>query len=384
MRLSVILMVAALSLQEARLTPAFGTSQVNDVIEVIDVIDVIQCIVILVLHTIAVIIAKAAIYVCIDVLYAAIRLVLMVSACVKAAAVRSAKTMTELLRRCGMSLLLRCAALKPTLSHEYSKRMMRERIRRAKWDVVRRNGMNLKTASRNARNDYGLVLAAIEHNPTNFRFADKKLKDDEGLKKAAKVMPMRREVDRIVLSKRFALGEASSEFSTRVILALRSHEYFKHFTIYNPDSYNKGFCGPKRYVTSLEWPCRGTEGTCASTFCMADGHPTPKSCWRYSYRWHEMRPTEEANVQGFLLQIREFDMNEYKMTGRTVLRLGDGQRIEEEMARAVALPIYVIDQCDINENENGVRPSSIDALAQEVRRSASGSSRPCGLRPPCG
>jgi len=200
------------------------------------------------------------------------------------------------------------------LELEHAKAMALERDRKAKWAHVRQHGMELEHASQSEKQDYGLVLAAVEHNPRNLRYADKKLRGDEGLQKAGGFASMKREPDRIVLSKRFALGEASSDFSTSVLIALRNHEYFKGMTIYNPDTFDKGFCGPKDEVTSTEWPCRGTEETCARQFCMADGHPTPKSCWRFSYRWHEKLASERAD-RGFLLQIREFDIEEYARTG---------------------------------------------------------------------
>jgi len=252
---------------------------------------------------------------------------------------------------------------------EHAEAMRCEGDRKAKWAHVRLNGMELEHASPSEKADYGLVLAAVQHNPRTLRYADKKLRKDEGLQKAARMLPMKHQVDRIILSKRFALGEASSDFSTSVLLALRVHEFFKNMTIYNPDTFDKGFCGPKDpkdAVTSPGWPCRGTEDTCAGQLCMADGHPTPKSCWRYSYRWHE-KLSSERSVRGFLLQIREFDMEEYRKSGKTEVKLGNGQKLEEQMAESVGLQVFPITQIDIDENKTGVRRSSIDALACEVQ-----------------
>merc|ERR1712232_200728 len=168
---------------------------------------------------------------------------------------------------------------------------------------------------------------------------------------------------RLIFSKRFAKGEDCSDFSTSVIEALYSHAYFKDFKCYNPDAFNKTFCGRSGEETSLMWPCRGTQETCAAPACTKDGHPTSKSCWRFSYCWHEKAATD---VNGFLVQIVEFDMGEWRKHGKLVLKIGDGQKIEEAMARDMNLKVFKIKQLRIEENDKGVNPASLDELAAEV------------------
>jgi len=61
----------------------------------------------------------------------------------------------------------------------------------------------------------------------------------------------------------------------------------------------------------------------------ANGNMTPKktSCWRFAFRFHQ-RESKESN--GFMIQVEEWE-------GKG---LGDGQKMETEMARDVGLKVF--------------------------------------------
>merc|ERR1712129_38201 len=76
-------------------------------------------------------------------------------------------------------------------------------------------------------------------------------------------------------------------------------------------------------------PCRGTSSTCgiseAENMDPKTGRPCSTSCWRLAFRFHQ----EECKAtKGFMIQVEE------------PAGLGDGQKIETEMARQVGLKLF--------------------------------------------
>ena len=85
----------------------------------------------------------------------------------------------------------------------------------------------------------------------------------------------------------------------------------------------------------MDWPCRGTYGTCRKEPPLKTGKPTFECCWRYSFRWH----LEEARrTNGFMLQIVDL----CEKDGKKEYQLGDGQKIETVMANQVGTKIFRI------------------------------------------
>jgi len=53
--------------------------------------------------------------------------------------------------------------------------------------------------------------------------------------------------------------------------------------------------------------------------------PGEKSCWRFTFRFHQ---EESKETNGFMIQVQEMD------------GLGDGQKLETELAREVGLKVF--------------------------------------------
>jgi hypothetical protein len=112
---------------------------------------------------------------------------------------------------------------------------------------------------------------------------------------------------------------------------LKQQDYFENgsFVVYSPNAFDKSTCDPE--WTRFEWPCRGTYDTCMFDSSLKTGVPQPKGCWRYSFRYQ----LEEAKrTNGFMAQIADFVISEWGHV------LGDGQKIEREMAQHMGVKIF--------------------------------------------
>jgi len=203
------------------------------------------------------------------------------------------------------------------------------------------------------------VLEAVSQSPEALKYAHESLKQDHDLLRVCGYEEEKPTDDRrlICISKKFSLHDTASDFSARMVRSLLLNPYWRSNNLrpYNPDGFNKGFCCEKPgnagdvdwdRVTELDYPCRGAlqgPGECTRKVCLKDGRPTTGSCWRYSYKWH----LELAQNSGFMLQIVELQDG--------VLKLGDGQKIEQSMALELGVNILRIQEphSDVDFNELG-------------------------------
>merc|ERR1712008_362575 len=100
---------------------------------------------------------------------------------------------------------------------------------------------------------------------------------------------------------------------------------------YNPNAWCKEYCGHDLNYTSTDNPCKGTLNTCnfdrSKNQTFVDGRAVlgERSCWRFAFRFH----MEECKANnGFMLQVEEIG------------GLGNGQKIETEMAQEVGIKIF--------------------------------------------
>ena len=116
----------------------------------------------------------------------------------------------------------------------------------------------------------------------------------------------------------------------------------------SPNAYGKGTCDDQ--WTRLTWPCQGTTETCQCVVVSKAGDvgdggiPLPECCWRYSFRY-QLEQAKRSN--GFMLQIVEYAFNEEgRMPNFDILNdkaeegLGDGQKIELEIANSVGVKVF--------------------------------------------
>jgi len=132
--------------------------------------------------------------------------------------------------------------------------------------------------------------------------------------------------EQAIQSVKFSLAESSTQYATDFALAMRSDPFLKNFKTYNPNAWCKKSCDPK--FTDMQHPCRGTVDTCMlpqEQNLSKDKKPCPTSCWRYAFRFHQ---EESKATNGFMIQVEEKK------------GLGDGQKIETEMAKQVDLKVF--------------------------------------------
>ena len=105
--------------------------------------------------------------------------------------------------------------------------------------------------------------------------------------------------------------------------------------VYSPNAFDKKTCDPE--WTNLDWPCRGTDETCAyHNVLTKDGKPTNDCCWRYSFR---SQLQEATDTGGFMLQLVETGEYSGKINDAT---LGRGQLIELEMAQSIGTKVFQV------------------------------------------
>jgi len=197
--------------------------------------------------------------------------------------------------------------------------------------AVRLNGMALEHAADNLKLDKEVVLAAVRNNGPALKFAQGGLNQDEdclkasGLWDSAPVTYSRAE--QAIQSVKFSLAESSTQYATDFALEMKNDPFLKDFKTYNPNVWCKESCDPQ--FTNMQHPCRGTLATCTlpsgQNLSKDTNSPCPTSCWRFAFRFHQ----EECKAsKGFMIQVEEKK------------GLGDGQKIETDMAKQVDLKVF--------------------------------------------
>jgi len=195
--------------------------------------------------------------------------------------------------------------------------------------AVASNGNALKYASDHLRSNQNIVRTAVRNSGTALQFARGGLNQDSGMLRAAGLWDEGEQEyehsERAIMSVKFSLGEASSPYATEFALTIRQDPFLGKFKIYNPNAFEKKSCDPS--FTNFQQTCRGTQDTCKipPDHNLSAGKPTPRSCWRFAFRFHQQECKE---TNGFMLQAEEKG------------QLGAGQLIETDMARQVGLKMF--------------------------------------------
>lgn len=201
------------------------------------------------------------------------------------------------------------------------------------------------------------MMALVKIEGTLLKYAEPPLNQDRDLLTAAGIASdipssVQSVRTRVILSERFSLERESSTFASEVLLELRKHWFFSQFDYYSPNDLCKGFCGVTTsadgqedwsLVTSLAYECRGK---------CSQGKATSQSCWRFSFRQNQEACKDSS---GYMIQVMEMSHNDTLSThgkyaalfpGAYVEELGDGQKIEEVMAKEVGIKTFVLRQRD--------------------------------------
>jgi len=211
--------------------------------------------------------------------------------------------------------------------------------------AIKNDGETLKYASDELRSKKGIVVAAMEQNPISLKYALGGLNQDNELLARCGIWDDKNTYERlsitkatkVVMSTRFSLSESSSPYATKMALALKNHPYFQNKRLYFPNAWGKSTCDPK--WTDIAHPCRGTFDTCEKAAELKKGVPKEgECCWRYSFRYQ----LEEAKeTKGFMIQVAEY-YQESSRCGEHIL--GDGQKIEIELADQVGVKVFRVMQ----------------------------------------
>jgi len=221
-------------------------------------------------------------------------------------------------------------------------------------EAVRRHGSALEGASPELQADREVVLEAVWQDPAALRFARGPLQKDREVLRAAGLLDESSGRPRahctatprhVTMSVRFGFNRKATAVSTMIHQEMASHRAFKdRFYVYDPNLVSKGFCGPRARITDKEWPCVGDcrmvdtrlkccrcLGSCAAGRGRSSSRPTPtkRSCWRYSFRWHQQR---SARSGGFMVQVIESGYVGEMSKGSGQAK-GAGQEIEFMMAQ---------------------------------------------------
>jgi len=202
--------------------------------------------------------------------------------------------------------------------------------------AVKRNGRALEFASDDMTADKEVVLAAVRTTPTSLKYASaqKGLNQDHDCLKASGLWDNYRRTyarkEQLTLSVRFSLARNSTEYATNFAIFLKRNYYLREFQAYNPNAWCKDSCDP--IFTDIKHPCRGTNITCGFTETQnlvktRDGkkRPANQCCWPYSFRFHL---EESKATNGLMIQVQEQH------------GLGDGHKIETEMAQQAGVKIF--------------------------------------------
>jgi len=218
--------------------------------------------------------------------------------------------------------------------------------------AVRQNGHALKYAAESLKMDREVVLAAVKRDSTTLKYALGGLNQDPEFTKAAGLIDKQEgrvysKHEKAILSNKFSLSQESSSYATYFVKAMRRNEFFQQFKTYNPNAESKKSCDPE--ITNIMHYCKGTFDTCQfpNSENLAAGRPTKDSCWRFAYRFHLQ---ESKDTNGFMIQMEE-------KSG-----LGNGQKIEAQMAKEVGLKIF-----RTYTNSTFVMHGDIENLSQAVQ-----------------
>jgi len=245
----------------------------------------------------------------------------------------------------------------------------------AMLQAVRMNGLALEFVSERLRGDPEVVSHAVQQSGYAFKYASDELKSNEAFaldmvrqdvralsalcpplsqkRSILEAAGLWRRSDQppqgapVLLSVPFSLSPKGSFFVNEVHLAMNAHPFFGARSIFNPNFLSKGFCGPASFMKTWQaWPCRGTcepdsqDGRCTYCPCGPSSDrrlkPTERSCWRYSFRWHQEMAERHG---GIMVQILDYVDERRPWLGH---RIGAGQEIELEMADEVGLKVLCL------------------------------------------
>jgi len=177
---------------------------------------------------------------------------------------------------------------------------------------------------------------------------------------------------------KFSLAEMSTQYATDFALEMKKDPFLKNFKTYNPNAWCKKSCDPK--FINMQHPCRGTLATCTipeeQNLAKDTKRPCATSCWRLAFRFHQ----EECKASnGFMIQVEELcPSTRPAHPGQSSPQveehqgLGDGQKIETEMAKQVGLKIFrtytnVVEIKPTGAFWEGYEFNGIDAISKAVQ-----------------
>jgi len=186
--------------------------------------------------------------------------------------------------------------------------------------------------------DKDFVMSMVKLDGGTLKYASGGLNQDPDCLKAAglynAVEEENKHYDRLekaILSIKFGLIAESTGYSLKFIKAMKADQFLNKFKTYDPTITSKDYCREKLGSTSVVNHCRGTLESCnfprSRNLKTLDDkeQPAKKSCWRFAFRFHQQ---ECKDTCGFMIQAEEKE------------GLGDGQKLETEMAREVGLKVF--------------------------------------------
>jgi len=198
--------------------------------------------------------------------------------------------------------------------------------------MVALNGDAVKYAADSLFSDKQFIIELVKIKGEWLKYAKDGLNQDLDCLKAAGLFDEDGNKDyarteKVTLSVKFSLAAQSSAYATTFAKLMKSDAFLTQFKTYNPNAWCKKSCDPK--FTNMQHPCRGTSQTCGfpdtQNLDTNNGRPCKDSCWRFAFRFHQQ---ESKDTGGFMIQVEEEQ------------GLGDGQKIETEMAREAGLKVF--------------------------------------------
>jgi len=198
--------------------------------------------------------------------------------------------------------------------------------------AVTEDGNALQYASTQLREDKEVVKAAVTKEGSALKFALGGLNQDPEYLKFAGLFDddenkQYERPEKATLSIKFSLAEESTTYATDFAKAMKKDKFLGKFKTYNPNAWSKDSCDPN--FTDITYGCWGSSSTCgkqqSENLDQKTQRPSSNSCWRFAFRFHQ---EESKDTGGFMIQVEERN------------GLGDGQKIETEMARKVGLKVF--------------------------------------------
>ena len=245
-------------------------------------------------------------------------------------------------------------------------------------------GLALQHADGQLRADKDVVIAAAKSHPDSLKYALGGLNQDPRCLVAAGVWDDHdSKIDttsnsnavaprKIVLSTRFSLAEGSQSKATQFAVLLKKNGFIQNgkFSVYSPNAFEKSTCDEE--WTRFEWDCRGTYESCHMEPPLKSGIPQTGSCWRYSYRY-QLEKAKRSN--GFMIQLVEVGTTKGgdSISHGIPQTLGQGQRIEEDMAQMVGTKIFkvhapILFRNEKHEQETEFNDEDIQKVVYEIRK----------------